>query len=108
MAHFDFEKMQEIQKELQEKYKDKWTPMTPEYGRHKLLCMFVEAGEMADIANKQGDNEIMNNQEIREHFIEEMCDTLMYLNDVMLCYDISPEEVERVYLKKHETNMKRW
>ena len=37
-----------------------------------------------------------------------MCDTLMYLNDVMLCYGISPEELEEVYLKKHEKNMKRW
>lgn len=108
MADFNFEKMQEIQRELQEKYKDKWTPMIPQFARQKLLYMFIEAGEMADIIKKQGDDEIMNNEETRRHFIEEMCDTLMYFNDVMLCYDISPEELEKVYLEKHEKNMKRW
>lgn len=35
MANFDFEKMQEIQKELQEKYKDKWTPMLPQFGKNR-------------------------------------------------------------------------
>ena len=108
MAHFDFEKMQAIQKELQAKYREKWTPMGPQYAKDKLLYMFIEAGEMADIIKKQGDESIMQDMPVREHFIEEMCDTLMYLNDVMLCYGISPEELEEVYLKKHEKNMKRW
>lgn len=45
---------------------------------------------------------------VREHFIEEMCDTLMYLNDVMLYYGISLEELEEVYLKKHEKNVNGW
>ena len=76
--------------------------------KDKLLYMFIEAGEMADIIKKQGDESIMQDMPVREHFIEEMCDTLMYLNDVMLCYGISPEELEEVYLKKHEKNMKRW
>lgn len=108
MADLNFEKMQEIQRELQKKYRDKWTPMIPRFARDKLLYLFIEAGEMADIIKKQGDEEIMNNEETRKHFIEEMCDTLMYLNDVMLCYDISPEELEKVYLEKHQKNMKRW
>lgn len=104
----DLEKMQDIQRKLQEKYKDRWTPMTPRFARDKLLYMFVEAGEMADIIKKQGDEKIMRDAETRAHFIEEMCDTLMYFNDVMLCYDISPEELEKIYLEKHEKNMKRW
>lgn len=99
MAHFDFEKMQAIQKELQAKYREKWTPMGPQYAKDKLLYMFIEAGEMADIIKKQGDESIMQDMPVREHFIEEMC---------VLCYGISPEELEEVYLKKHEKNMKRW
>ena len=108
MAGLDFETMQQIQRQLQEKYKHKWQPICPETARDKLLWMLIEAGEMADIIKKQGDRAIMEDPETRTHFIEEMCDTLMYFNDVMLCYGITPEEVQGVYLKKHEKNMKRW
>ena len=31
-----------------------------------------------------------------------------YLNDVLLCYGITPNEVENVYLEKHKRNMSRW
>lgn len=50
----------------------------------------------------------MNHPETRKHFIEEMCDTLMYFNDVLMCYNITPEELETEYIEKHERNMKRW
>lgn len=70
--------------------------------------MMIEAGEVADIIKKQGDDRIMNDPDVREHFIEEMCDTLMYFNDVMLCYGITPEELKKVYLDKHKKNMNRW
>ena len=108
MADWGFQKMQQIQKELQEKYKDKWGGLSPQIGRDKLLWMMVEAGEMADIIKKNGDEDIMNNQSTRAHFIEEICDVLMYLNDVMLCYDISVEDLREIYVKKHEKNMGRW
>ena len=108
MEHFGFYTMQKIQKELQEKYKSKWGPLTPQGGRDSLLWMMIEAGEVADIIKKQGDDRIMNDPDVREHFIEEMCDTLMYFNDVMLCYGITPEELKKVYLDKHKKNMNRW
>lgn len=108
MDTFDFEKMQEIQRELQEKYKDRWTALSPETGRSSLLWMLVEAGEAADIIKKDGDRKIMDAPEVRRHFIEELCDVMMYFNDVMLCYGISPQELERVYLEKHRRNLERW
>lgn len=108
MANFSLERMQSIQRELQEKYKEQWEPIQPQTARNKLLWMMIEAGEMADVIKKQGDDAIMQDAQARSHFIEELCDTLMYLNDVMLCYQISPEDVERTYLQKHERNMKRW
>ena len=108
MADIDFTKMQDIQKELQEKYKDKWEKLTPEIGRKQLLWMFIEAGEVADIIKKEGDEAVMNNPEVRKHFVEELCDVMMYFNDVMLCYDSTPEELAKEYLEKHEKNMKRW
>lgn len=104
----NFDIMQEMQEELQEKYKDKWASISPKCARDKLLWMMIEAGEMADVIKKDGDELIMNSSEVREHFIEEMCDTLMYFNDVMLCYNITPDELESKYIKKHEINMKRW
>ena len=51
---------------------------------------------------------ILNDPETRHHFTEEVCDVLMYLNDVLLCYGITPNEVENVYLEKHKRNMSRW
>lgn len=108
MNEFGFRQMQDIQRELQEKYKDRWTKLSPETGRSSLLWMITEVGEVADIIKKDGDKSIMETPEIREHFIEELCDVMMYFNDVMLCYSITPEELEKVYLKKHHRNMERW
>jgi len=108
MKNLNFNKMQEIQRELQEKYKDKWGGLYPEKGRDMLLWALIEIGEAADIIKKRGDAEIMSNAQTRDNFIEELCDVFMYLNDVMLCYDITPEELRGIYLGKHERNMKRW
>lgn len=108
MGQFGFEKMQEIQKELQAHYEDLWGDLNPEKGRDTLLWAIIEAGEMADIIKKEGDEAIMRDEETRRHFIEEFCDTMMFLNDLLLCYSITPEDVEKVYLEKHRRNMRRW
>jgi NTP pyrophosphatase (non-canonical NTP hydrolase) len=108
MSNFGFNEMQAIQRELQEKYIDKWGGLSPEKGRDKLLWMMIEAGEVADIIKKDGDKKILDNEEVRNHFIEEICDVFMYMNDVMLCYSITPEETEKVYVDKHQKNMQRW
>ncbi len=108
MKDLNFEVMRDIQLELQAKYQDKWPQLEPQVARDKLLWMMVEAGEIADVIKKQGDDQIINNPEVRTSFIEEVCDTLMYLNDVMICYNITPEELAEVYLKKHQKNMNRW
>ena len=57
---------------------------------------------------QKGDGPITEDPQIRRHFIEELCDVMMYFNDVMLCYDITPEELEEVYQEKHRRNMERW
>lgn len=108
MSRFGFEEMQSIQKELQEKYLEQWGGLEPRKGRDSLLWMMIEAGEAADVIKKQGDGPICEDPETRRHFIEEMCDVMMYFNDVMLCYNITPDELEEVYLEKHRRNMSRW
>ena len=70
--------------------------------------MMIEAGEAADVIKKQGDAPITDDPETRRHFIEEMCDVMMYFNDVLLCYSITPDELEEVYRAKHRRNMSRW
>ena len=108
MAQLNFETMHSMQEQLLDRYKDKWPALSPAIARDKLLWMMIEAGEMADIIKKKGDEQIMNDSDVRAHFIEEMCDTLMYFNDVMRCYGITPDEFETVYLAKHQRNMQRW
>lgn len=60
MASLNLEDMQQIQKELQAKYLEKWGGLSPKIGRDKLLWMMIEAGEVADIIKKKGDDAILN------------------------------------------------
>jgi len=108
MSDLSFCEMQTIQKELQEKYRAKWAALSPEKGRDCLLWMICEAGEVADIIKKKGDEAIIEHEDVRHEFIEELCDVLMFFNDVMLSYSITPEELKTVYLEKHHKNMGRW
>lgn len=108
MSDFDINEMQEMQKRLQNKYKNIWEPITPENGKNKLLWMIGEIGEVIDIIKKNGDLKACSDTKLRENLIEEMADVLMYYNDVMLCYGISVDELKQSYIKKFEKNMKRW
>lgn len=108
MDHFTVEEMLSMQKQLQDKYKDKWEKICPEVGKNKLLWMIGEVGEVIDIIKKNGDRNSIENSEIRRHLIEELSDVLMYFNDVLLCYGISEEELKQAYISKFETNMTRW
>jgi len=108
MQDFSINEMQEMQKELQEKYKDKWEPIGPETGKNKLLWMIGEIGEVIDIVKKNGGTKASTDIDIRKDLVEEMADVLMYYNDVMLCYGITADELKQVYTAKFEKNMKRW
>lgn len=108
MDDFSINEMQEMQRELQEKYKDKWEPICPEIGQNKLLWMIGEIGEVIDIIKKNGGDKACNDLELRKDLVEELADVLMYYNDVMLCYGITAEELKSAYAQKFEKNMKRW
>ena len=108
MGGFSIKEMLEMQSKLQEQYKDKWEQIGPEAGKHKLLWMLGEVGEVIDIVKKNGDFKPLEDDELRKHLVEEMADVLMYYNDVLLCYGISEEELKKSYVSKFEKNMKRW
>ncbi len=46
MEDFSINEMQEMQRDLQEKYKEKWELIGPETGKNKLLWMVGEIGEV--------------------------------------------------------------
>lgn len=105
---FSMNEMQDMQKQLQEKYKDKWAPISVERGKDQLLWMIGEIGEVIDIIKKNGGQRAVTDPGLRQDLVEEMADVLMYYNDVMLCYGITPEELGDTYRQKFERNMKRW
>lgn len=108
MSDFTVNEMLSMQEQLQEKYKDKWEAISPEAGKHKLLWLIGELGEVIDIVKKNGGAKVCENSELRKELVEEMADVLMYYNDVLLCYGITAEELKEAYIEKFERNMKRW
>lgn len=108
MADFSINEMQEMQRSLQDKYKDKWEPICPETGKNKLLWMIGEIGEVIDIVKQNGGLKASSDIDLRKELVEEMADVLMYYNDVMLCYGITADELKQVYTEKFQKNMKRW
>ena len=107
MSNFSINEMQSMQKELQDKYKEKWERICPETGKNKFLWMIGEIGEVIDIIKKNGDKSAVADSSVREHLIEEMADVLMYYNDVMLCYGITEDELKQAYIEKFQKNMKK-
>lgn len=108
MADFSINEMQEMQKRLQDKYKDKWEPLSPETGKNQMLWMIGEIGEVIDIIKKHGALKASTDVKLRKDLVEEMADVLMYYNDVMLCYGISADELKQAYTAKFEKNLTRW
>ena len=80
---------------------------TPENGPFSLLWSMDELGEAISIIKKKGSDGIMENPAVREHFIEEVADHLMYIFDMMECYGITADEFTDIYVKKFERNLGR-
>ena len=104
----DIQEMQKLQRTLQERYAGRWEPVDPEHGKNKILWMLAELGEAIQVVKRHSAEEVMTQGTVRHDFVEELADVLMFFNDVLLCYDIAPEELEEVYRAKHERNMTRW
>lgn len=108
MSDFSINEMLDMQRALQERYKEKWEGISPEVGKNKLLWMIGEVGEVIDIVKKYGSEASNADNPEREHLIEELADVLMYYKDVLLCYGITAEELKDTYTNKFQKNMKRW
>lgn len=108
MADFSINEMQEMQRILQDKYKDRWEPICPETGKNKMLWMIGEIGEVIDIVKKHGGTKAAADIDLRKDLVEELADVLMYYNDIMLCYNITADELKQIYCEKFKRNMERW
>ena len=49
----------------------------------------------------------MNDEVVRKNFVEEMSDVLMYYNDTLLRYGVTPNEISTAYIEKYNKNTKR-
>ena len=108
MAEFSINEMLEMQRKLQDRYKEQWEPISPRTGKNKLLWMIGEIGEVIDIVKKNGDVEASTKEDLRRNLVEELADVLMYYNDVLMCYGITADELKESYIAKFEKNMNRW
>jgi NTP pyrophosphatase (non-canonical NTP hydrolase) len=108
MAEFTVNEMLDMQRALQEKYKDKWQPLSPAAENNQLLWMMCEVGEVIDIVKKHVGEDACKDPELRSHLVEELADVLMFYNDILLCYGITADELKAAYEEKHKKNMNRW
>jgi len=99
--------MMQLQRELFERHKDSWHPFEPEYGKDSILYMIEEIGEVIAIIKKKGNVAIMDDPVVRDAFLAEMADVLMYYHDVLLRYHVSAEEISQSFAKKHDYDMNR-
>ena len=99
--------MLHLQQELYEPHKDIWHPMEPEYGKDFVLYMVEEIGEVISIIKKKGSTAIAEDPAVREAFLGEMADVLMYYHDVLLRYHVTAEEISQAFAEKHSFDMQR-
>jgi NTP pyrophosphatase (non-canonical NTP hydrolase) len=96
------------QVELQEKYREKWGGLSPAVSVEQMLWAYGEMAEAADLLKKKGVEAVSADPALRRHFMEELGDAMMYLMDVLLCFDMTAEEFSEIYREKCARNLGRW
>ncbi len=99
--------LMDMQRALYQRHRQEWVPREPEFGRDHILYMIEEIGETIAILKKKGDDAVLSDAAVRDAFLEEMADVMMYYTDVLLCYHITPEEISQAYARKFNKNMGR-
>ena len=72
-----------------------------------FMKLIEEIGEVIAVLKKKGNDAVIQDPAVRNAFLTEMADVLMYYTDTLLRYHVSPEEIAEAYHKKHATNMGR-
>ena len=95
-----------LQRKLQALHPE-WGGITPKRAAQQLLWLIGEVGEVIDVVKKVKPAHLMETGQPRQRLAEELADVAMYLNDILCCYDISPEEFSRAYYGKMQRNLHR-
>ena len=107
MNNFGINEMQEMQKALRDKYKDRWGELTPEVGKNQLLWMVGEIGEVIDIVKKH----LAQGHELdKDRILGELGDIAWYLAEAATALDMDLEDVLQANidkLKKRRERQKR-
>ena len=107
MDDFGINEMLEMQKTLQEKYKDIWETISPEIGQNKLLWMIGEIGEVIDIIKKNGGTIETSDLEQRKHLVEEMADVSIMIQQ-FLSLNTAPVDIyKQIISQKLERQLER-
>ena len=96
-----------MQQSLHHLHEAEWSPLEPEHGRNTILYMIEEIGEVISIIKKKGDRTVVDDQQVRNAFLEEMSDVLMYYTDTLLRYHVTAGEISEAYARKFKRNMGR-
>lgn len=96
--------MLEIQRRLHDAHPE-WGGLTVGQGVRQLLWMVGEIGEVIDVIKKAPEERYMSPGEVREHFVEEFCDVMMYFADTLVCYGVTAEEFAEAYRKKADYDL---
>ncbi len=107
MNDFKISELMSFQHQLYEKNKEYWDARIPQNAEKSILWTVDEMGEVIAILKKKGHEAVMEHEHVRQHYVEECCDVMMYWLDMMECMGISAEEFCTEYKKKFERNMKR-
>lgn len=99
--------MMQMQRNLYEKHKSTWLSREPENGKEHILYMMEEIGETISILKKKGNDAVLEDSAVRDAFLEELSDIMMYYLDVLLCYHVTGEEISQAFDKKYQRNMGR-
>ena len=65
----DFQAMQQMQRNLQERYAGWWEPVDAEHGKNKILWMLAELGEAIQVVKRHSTSEMMEVGENRHDFV---------------------------------------
>ena len=118
MGDFGINEMLEMQKALQEKYKDKWRPICPERGQDQLLWMIGEIGEVIDIIKKYEVGELIvglplnmdgTEGEMTEK-VKAFCDELLKKYQIKITYQderLTSVEAEDILIRANYRREKR-
>lgn len=104
ITDLSFSEMMKMQRDLHAMHEGEWEPLEKEYGIHSMLWMVEELGEAIAVIKKKRHVAIVEDKHVREAFLEEMSDVLMYFTDTLIRYQVTPEEIGKAYVKKHLQN----